>query len=924
MTEVGEAFRTELNANNHNDIKNQKSSIGPAGDSEKPRQSVHFEWDEDEKPGRVGFVRASNASQSSGLFSRLSIVVRRSLRLGPKQRSTAIPGTKVSRPSTIDDKQTFTSYTDLRKQPCDIPYGSIAELQYMLQMNRKQQVGEDKPLSGKTSTPPVCDQNRPRLAPDAAVISAMESLDILSVISHSEPVPDRGSSQIVTESFRLDTLSCCSSQVSTTRFRSILASDGQAFFRLSTEYKADVNRLDEHELASVSPGNDSKEVNCQFKRSLKRLSRQPFSLQSNDSAFVDDVAIHSSKNSSTEDIFDDHFVTMSGLTISESFDEQPTSFEGSQDSERSVPDVRNKLRSASIDSGYLESSPSSSHPHSEEDHLTVVDEDEPQDSDSRSLSISESLLAITDKDLIVRVARLFNCESFLQQPTLRNARKLLENVKKFVRHNDWPVTHEIRSDLWRVLCNYKDFETNKALYQQQLNELMKSGVKTIQPSFLSMDGIVVDDHSLKQLGSVALQRVLIVVECIRPELRYVPILYPLCAILLHYMSAEETFSTVIRFLGTGSNFLIQSDVSLFASQHTLLALLKKHRKSAYNFLKRRAGTNEDFKLAEVFQPWSAWIFKHLPFDYLVRVVDCFLVEGHKMLLRVALSLVYLWYKQRVRSAATASGGQTPEDRVQEIAEQISILAQNCPVSSQTLLDMGFAIRNFKHSTFEHLQKHYEDKYREEVHRRRLEKPSTTRISALRNPYTAPFKSTIIDADSAQDLMAAFPSRYQLETPLLLFRLSEHGASFTQLWAQIDEAEQSLLIIRTTTGEIFGAYCSACWAERRDVRERARTRYFGTGESFVFKQPKDQLFPTIYPWVGRNHEQPDQCPQMFMTAGDKFLIIGSGGGDAIAIRDELTHGLSYPCETFGSAALVNNTSFDIDELEVFNVVSAGAV
>uniref|UniRef100_A0A1I7SM47 Rab-GAP TBC domain-containing protein n=1 Tax=Bursaphelenchus xylophilus TaxID=6326 RepID=A0A1I7SM47_BURXY len=880
MTEVGEAFRTELNANNHNDIKNQKSSIGPAGDSEKPRQSVHFEWDEDEKPGRVGFVRASNASQSSGLFSRLSIVVRRSLRLGPKQRSTAIPGTKVSRPSTIDDKQTFTSYTDLRKQPCDIPYGSIAELQYMLQMNRKQQC------------------NFPfRASPGQRVFS------------NCDRILPTGHSQL------------------------LFVSDGQAFFRLSTEYKADVNRLDEHELASVSPGNDSKEVNCQFKRSLKRLSRQPFSLQSNDSAFVDDVAIHSSKNSSTEDIFDDHFVTMSGLTISESFDEQPTSFEGSQDSERSVPDVRNKLRSASIDSGYLESSPSSSHPHSEEDHLTVVDEDEPQDSDSRSLSISESLLAITDKDLIVRVARLFNCESFLQQPTLRNARKLLENVKKFVRHNDWPVTHEIRSDLWRVLCNYKDFETNKALYQQQLNELMKSGVKTIQPSFLSMDGIVVDDHSLKQLGSVALQRVLIVVECIRPELRYVPILYPLCAILLHYMSAEETFSTVIRFLGTGSNFLIQSDVSLFASQHTLLALLKKHRVSfqscSFCFHKestsmRRAGTNEDFKLAEVFQPWSAWIFKHLPFDYLVRVVDCFLVEGHKMLLRVALSLVYLWYKQRVRSAATASGGQTPEDRVQEIAEQISILAQNCPVSSQTLLDMGFAIRNFKHSTFEHLQKHYEDKYREEVHRRRLEKPSTTRISALRNPYTAPFKSTIIDADSAQDLMAAFPSRYQLETPLLLFRLSEHGASFTQLWAQIDEAEQSLLIIRTTTGEIFGAYCSACWAERRDVRERARTRYFGTGESFVFKQPKDQLFPTIYPWVGRNHEQPDQCPQMFMTAGDKFLIIGSGGGDAIAIRDELTHGLSYPCETFGSAALVNNTSFDIDELEVFNVVSAGAV
>lgn len=74
------------------------------------------------------------------------------------------------------------------------------------------------------------------------------------------------------------------------------------------------------------------------------------------------------------------------------------------------------------------------------------------------------------------------------------------------------------------------------------------------------------------------------------------------------------------------------------------------------------------------------------------------------------------------------------------------------------------------------------------------------------------------------------------------------------------------------GEIFGAYCSACWSERKDVRERAKTRYFGTGESFVFKQPKGQLYPTVYNWVGRNNEQPENSPQLFMTAGDKFLIV----------------------------------------------------
>jgi hypothetical protein len=123
-------------------------------------------------------------------------------------------------------------------------------------------------------------------------------------------------------------------------------------------------------------------------------------------------------------------------------------------------------------------------------------------------------------------------------------------------------------------------------------------------------------------------------------------------------------------------------------------------------------------------------------------------------------------------------------------------------------------------------------YREDVHKIRLEKSGHAMIHSQKNMYTAAFESAIIDTESACELMCALPSRFQLETPILLFRLSEHGASFTQLWTQIDEAEQSLIIIRSTAGEIFGAYCSACWAERKDVRERAKTRYFGTGESFV--------------------------------------------------------------------------------------------
>ena len=63
------------------------------------------------------------------------------------------------------------------------------------------------------------------------------------------------------------------------------------------------------------------------------------------------------------------------------------------------------------------------------------------------------------------------------QITIFHNQNMSFQIKKFVRHNDWPLSHEIRVDLWRVLCNYKDFESNKLLYQRQLSELMKTGRK---------------------------------------------------------------------------------------------------------------------------------------------------------------------------------------------------------------------------------------------------------------------------------------------------------------------------------------------------------------------------------------------------------------------------------------------------------------
>lgn len=46
----------------------------------------------------------------------------------------------------------------------------------------------------------------------------------------------------------------------------------------------------------------------------------------------------------------------------------------------------------------------------------------------------------------------------------------------------------------------------------------------------------------------------------------------------------------------------------------------------------------------IYMDWFWWIFQSLPFTHIVRVVDCFLHEGIKVLYRIAMAILLLFYK----------------------------------------------------------------------------------------------------------------------------------------------------------------------------------------------------------------------------------------------------------------------------------------
>uniref|UniRef100_A0A8R1DX74 Rab-GAP TBC domain-containing protein n=1 Tax=Caenorhabditis japonica TaxID=281687 RepID=A0A8R1DX74_CAEJA len=491
-----------------------------------------------------------------------------------------------------------------------------------------------------------------------------------------------------------------------------------------------------------------------------------------------------------------------------------------------------------------------------------------------------------------------------------------DKVKKIIRRTDWPVCHEIRTSLWRELCRTKDWNSSKRLFADEVIEYERINQgKKQSPQILADEGAVLNNFDLSEIGSVRLIRLLLIIERLRPEIVYAPTIYPICSLLLHFNNDDGDCFSCINYLLNNKGFMMTAPVQWAASSHTILALVKKHKSAAYVLLKRRLGTTDDSVLVKCLEDWLLWLFQYLPLPYVCRIVDCYFAEGHKFLIRSAISVIYIWSKVHKRGMEDFKG-KSMQEKIECIKKEFQDVATNINVSTSTFIATAVKIRNLQSATIAKLQSQYEEELREEI----VARPRAGK-KVRRTIFCEAFRSTLVDNDSAVELMSYMPDRLQLVTPQLAYRLSQDGTSFHNFWNKIDQLDQSIIIIKDTKGFIFGAYCSSTWAERHDRKERTRSKYWGTGESYVFRMNKDLELPEIYQWVGSAPDAtPETSPQYFMAATEKSIVIGSGGNDAIRVDEELTHGMTGHSATFNSPPLVPTGAFDIYELEVFHVTA----
>ncbi|XP_073687153.1 TBC1 domain family member 24-like [Garra rufa] len=528
--------------------------------------------------------------------------------------------------------------------------------------------------------------------------------------------------------------------------------------------------------------------------------------------------------------------------------------------------------------------------------------------------------------------------------------KDLKELKQHARSGQWAKNHSQRSGVYQQLLKALPCRTvtpDAAVYRDIVGNSSSKRNPSNYPLPEFVDGTPVPQYCLKaeSVGSVHA-----VISCIAgqfPDISYCPSLPAVTALLLHWSADEaQCFESVSRMLACnepGRRLLDQTFLAYQSACMTFGDLVHKYCPAAHKLM---VATATD--VLEVYADWQRWVLGDLPFSFAARVMDVFLVEGYKVLYRVALAILKFYRKQR---AAAAGSALTKQDSA-TIRNDIQAFVQNIgkSVTPEKLLEKAFSIRLFSRKEITLLQL---------ANEKSLQQKGITVKQKRQNVQLAVnadnFSSEIVSAKEIRDIWSWIPERFALCQPQLLFTTSTHGCSLNRFYSHCEGYEPTLMLIRTTDREVCGAFLSTDWEERK--RGGNKLSFFGTGECFVFRMKPEM---ERYEWVIIKHpelanasqstdddqtgatdngapqslEKPATDPShlspflsarhfnlnsrntsMFMAGNIDSIIIGGGEGNALYIDSELNHGRTERCLTFDNPPLCAE-SFQIALLEVW--------
>ncbi|XP_019717620.1 TBC1 domain family member 24-like [Hippocampus comes] len=458
-------------------------------------------------------------------------------------------------------------------------------------------------------------------------------------------------------------------------------------------------------------------------------------------------------------------------------------------------------------------------------------------------------------------------------------------------------------------------------------------------------------HCLNKAGVNSVKKILLCLGKYFPEMNFCPILPALVSLILHFSQDEaECFYSVSRLIcynDPNKRYIDQTFLTYRASCMTFGDLANRCCRGI-----RKLIASSHQNLFEFYSDWIMWIFADLPFTYAIRVLDVYLLEGYKVLYRVALALLSL-YKVSVSSRVA-----DVEDFRTDMKRFVQNVARHC--TAENLLERAFlvpiATRRelnllFKANKVSLMQKGVS------IHQKR-QSVDTVDFNNL--------SSSVVTGTEMRVVWAWIPERFALFSPIKLFSTTEHGESLASFYYHVEGHEPAVLIIKTVDEEVFGAFISSDMAERHKY-DTDKATFFGTCECFVFTlrpsmeryqramvnimtrkvspqqaqfsfqtasnttltcpagTPQDPSYLTI-PFTAPSQEQftakepkrsKEQEASKFIAGSDERFIIGGNGGHALCFQQNLEAGYTEPCDTFKSPPLCKR-HFKIQSMEVWGI------
>uniref|UniRef100_A0A8C3C1N7 TBC1 domain family member 24 n=39 Tax=Neognathae TaxID=8825 RepID=A0A8C3C1N7_CAIMO len=419
-----------------------------------------------------------------------------------------------------------------------------------------------------------------------------------------------------------------------------------------------------------------------------------------------------------------------------------------------------------------------------------------------------------------------------------------QELKQLARQGYWAKNHSLRAKVYHKLISNIPCRTvtpDANVYRDIVVKIVGKRNSNSLPLPEFVDDSLVPTYCLNAEGIGAVRKIILCIANQFPDISFCPALPSVIALLLHYSKDEaECFEQVCRILACNDpskRLIDQTFLAFESSCMTFGDLVNKYCQAAHKLM---VAVSED--VLEVYSDWQRWLFGELPMVYIARVFDVFLVEGYKVLYRVALAILKFFHKVK-------AGQPMESDSVQQdIRAFVRDIAKS--VSPERLLEKAFAIRLFSRKEIQLLQMANEKALQQKgitVKQKSVASPKRQNVHLA--VHAENFKSEIVSVKEMRDIWSWIPERFALCQPLLLFTTLEHGCSLSRFYSHSEGHEPTLLLIKTTAKEVCGAYLSTDWSERR--RGGNKLSFFGTGECFVFRlQPEVER----YEWVIIKHPE----------------------------------------------------------------------